>query len=294
MVDFPALAHSSHDPQPHKNYLMSSEQPYEVARIHYDLQDYEAAARTAMQALEYYRQVKAWLQSRLQDQDQLIAELQAYNATVAHDLKDPLSVIIAYADLLSLSDQPDLALVVEIANTAHGMAELIDNLLLLTRIDRLDVTFQDVDLGEVVDYVLHRLAPVIAEAQCQVDMPTEWPRVMGYTAWIEVILNNYLLNAMKYGGKPPRVEIGCECGGSGLVRVWVKDNGDGIPPDQQHLLFKEFSRLPQTASAASGNGLGLAIVRRMVEKLGGSVAVESRGLPGEGAVFSFTLICASV
>lgn len=72
-----------------------------------------------------------------------------------------------------------------------------------------------------------------------------------------------------------------------MVRFWVRDNGDGVAPDFQDQLFQPFARLNQVS--AEGYGLGLSIVRQIVEKLGGEVSVESKGTPGQGSIFSFTL-----
>jgi signal transduction histidine kinase len=109
--------------------------------------------------------------------------------------------------------------------------------------------------------------------------------VLGYAPWIEEVWVNYLSNAIKYGGRPPRVELGAETQPGGLVRFWVRDNGPGIAPEAQVRLFVPFTRLDQVR--AKGHGLGLSIVRRIVEKLGGQVGVIST--PGQGSVFSFTL-----
>jgi signal transduction histidine kinase len=115
-------------------------------------------------------------------------------------------------------------------------------------------------------------------------MPDAWPVAFGHGPWIEEVWANYLSNAMKYGGKPPRLELGAETIGDN-VRFWVADNGPGLTPEQQARLFTPFTRLHQVR--ATGQGLGLSIVRRIMEKLGGRAWVESR--PGEGSTFYFTL-----
>jgi signal transduction histidine kinase len=124
---------------------------------------------------------------------------------------------------------------------------------------------------------------------------------MGYAPWVEEVWVNYLSNAIKYGGKPPQVELSatlfstsCASGGEmreNMVYFWVRDNGDGLTPDDQARLFTPFTRLDQIR--ARGHGLGLSIVRRIVEKLGGQVGVQSTGEPGQGSTFFFTLPAAS-
>ena len=96
---------------------------------------------------------------------------------------------------------------------------------------------------------------------------------------------NYLSNAIKYGGPSPRVELGATEQADGKVRFWVRDNGPGIPAEKQAGLFRSFTRLDQ--ARAKGHGLGLSIVQRIVEKLGGQVGVESE--VGRGSVFAFSL-----
>jgi two-component system sensor histidine kinase/response regulator len=112
-----------------------------------------------------------------------------------------------------------------------------------------------------------------------------WPGASGYGPWVEEVWVNYLSNAIKYGGKPPHVELGAELQTNNMVCFWVRDNGPGIPPEARARLFTPFTRLDQVRT--QGHGLGLSIVRRIVEKLGGQVGVTSAS--GQGSAFSFTL-----
>jgi signal transduction histidine kinase len=109
---------------------------------------------------------------------------------------------------------------------------------------------------------------------------------LGYEPWVEEVWTNYLSNALKYGGRPARIELGSEDLSNGMIRFWIHDNGNGITLASQALLFTAFYQPPHSSG---GYGLGLSIVKRIVEKLGGEVAVQSSGAPGEGSTFSFTL-----
>jgi signal transduction histidine kinase len=101
--------------------------------------------------------------------------------------------------------------------------------------------------------------------------------------WIKL-----LGNAIKYGGIPPVIELGAEqLAGENKVKFWIRDNGKGIPSNDQNKLFSQFIRL-ETARA-QGTGLGLSIVKRIIEKLGGQVGVFSDAIPGEGSLFYFIL-----
>ena len=110
---------------------------------------------------------------------------------------------------------------------------------------------------------------------------------MGHAPWVEEVWVNYISNAIKYGGQPPRVELGADVLADGAVRLWVADNGAGLPPDVHARLFTPFSRLDQIR--ARGHGLGLSIVRRIVEKMGGQVGVQSGAAGTIGCRFYFTL-----
>ncbi len=96
---------------------------------------------------------------------------------------------------------------------------------------------------------------------------------------------NYLSNAIRYGGRPSVVHLGAEELPDGMVRFWVRDNGPGIAAADLEQLFTPYGRRPQTR--AGGHGLGLSIVKRIVERLGGQVGVES--VLGQGSLFTFTL-----
>ena len=99
------------------------------------------------------------------------------------------------------------------------------------------------------------------------------------------MLNYYLSNAIKYGGRPPQILVGTTPQSNGHIQFWVQDNGTGLNPEEQDKLFTEFMRLKQ--DEIEGNGLGLAIVQRIVKKMGGYVGVESQF--GQGCKFYFTL-----
>ncbi len=113
------------------------------------------------------------------------------------------------------------------------------------------------------------------------------PAAIGHVGLVERVWDNLITNAIKYSSPPAQIEVGGELWRDGMVRYWVRDHGDGIPPDVQSHLFDPFYR--RGGSSLRGHGLGLALVKRIVTQLGGAVSVESSGKPGEGAVFYFTL-----
>jgi two-component system sensor histidine kinase/response regulator len=239
------------------------------------------AQRDAM--LEALQKYAAELEARNQ-------ELDAFAQTVAHDLKGPVSTSMGVCSLLQeswpelSSDEIDRLLGMNM-RVAHKMHNIIHELLLLASVRQEEVEISSIDMGSVVSEAQARLADMIAEHQAEIILPEAWPQVQGYGPWIEEVWTNYLSNAIQYGGRPPRVELGVTSQADAMLRFWVHDNGDGLTADEQSRLFSPFTRLDQ--ARAKGHGLGLSIARRIVEKLGGQVRVDSQ--VGQGSVFSFTL-----
>ena len=224
-----------------------------------------------------------------EERERLISELDAFAHTVAHDLKNPLSAVLGFAELLTAADvhlcDKDVAESLQAINqSARKMNSIIEELLLLAGVRKTEVERHPVEMSAVVSSALQRLSYMTAEYAPEIVLHDAWPVALGHGPWIEEVWANYLSNAMKYGGKPPRLELGADTTG-GNARFWVRDNGPGLTPDQQARLFTPFTRLHQVR--ATGQGLGLSIVRRIMEKLGGEAWVESE--PGKGSRFGFTL-----
>jgi signal transduction histidine kinase len=241
---------------------------------------------------ELYQVKNVALRQEIEIKEQLIGDLSAFSRAVAHDLKSPLGVILGYAGMLKDSrgqmdeEQIEHSLSV-IISTTRRMSSIIDELLTLARVSQVEVVSKPLDMGSIVSDVLKYLTSMIQEYQAEIVLPAEWPVASGHSPWLEQVWVNYLSNAIKYGGQPPRVELGATVQPDGSVCFWVHDNGPGIDAKALPNLFKPFVRLGE--SRTSGHGLGLSIVRRIVEKLGGEVSVQSEGIEGQGCTFSFTL-----
>ncbi|MEK7990567.1 MAG: hybrid sensor histidine kinase/response regulator [Thiotrichaceae bacterium] len=219
-------------------------------------------------------------------------QLEAFARTVAHDLKNPLNIVIGYADLLTTDceeqypdNQDMISQLKTIMQSGEKMVGIIDALLLLARASKDNVEFHTVDMNGVVDQVVqHRLVNLLKEYSGIVHLPDSWPTVETYAPWIEEVWANYLSNGLKYGGRPPELELGATEIGE-HIRFWVKDNGEGLSPQAKEKLFTPFTRLHE--NRAEGHGLGLSIVQQIVEKLGGEVGVETE--VGQGSTFYFML-----
>ena len=216
-------------------------------------------------------------------------ELETYAQTVAHDLKEPLAVLLLISNLIGkVHDLPRDELteyLQQIKSTADQMNRIINTLLLFASVGSAQAPVERVDMGGVVKNVRNRLSHMITEHHAQLDLPQSWPGAIGYAPWLEEVWANFISNALKHGGRPPRVELGASTQPDGMVCFWARDNGPGVPPDDQARLFTPFSQI--SSIDTSGQGLGLSIVLRIVEKLKGQVGVESEA--GKGSQFFFTL-----
>lgn len=235
------------------------------------------------------------LKEQIAVRDNLIAELDAFAHTVAHDLKTPISTVVNYCQLLvelceSGVAEPEQTLkdVKEIEQHSLKAATIVSELLFLSSVRKQDVDLKPFDSHEIAELAIKRLSMLIDEHDAEIVPPEEWSVAKGHAPWVEELWVNYISNAIKYGGRPPRVELGSTRQDDGLIRFWVKDNGQGLTEEAQSSLFTEFSRLGE--KAIEGHGLGLSIVRRIAEKLGGQVGVESQ--LGQGSTFYFTLSAA--
>jgi PAS domain S-box-containing protein len=232
------------------------------------------------------------------EREELIARLEAQNAelerftyTVSHDLKSPLITIKGYIGLLSEdlhetgteSVRSDLE---RISNAADKMGSLLEDLLELSRIGRLANPPESVSLGELAHDAMELLQGQLEDKHIRVDVLPNLPVVRGDRIRLREVVQNLIDNAIKYmGDQPqPRIEIGARQDGGGTT-CYVRDNGIGIEPRFHAKVFGLFDQLDPNVD---GTGIGLALVKRIVEVHGGRIWIESDG-KGRGSTFCFTL-----
>lgn len=227
-------------------------------------------------------------EKELQDKN---AELERFTYTVSHDLKSPLITIKGFAGAL-LHDisagryqrlENDLG---RIADAADKMSGLLGNLLELSRIGRIMNPPSDVNLVELAEEVVALLAGTVNEHKVQIVIHPDLPVVFGDQRRLAEVFQNLIENAVKFmgGQENPMIEIGTRKDGEMTV-VYIQDNGIGIDPRYHDTVFGLFNKLD---TGTQGTGIGLALVRRIIEIHGGKVWVESQG-KGFGATFCFTL-----
>ncbi|MDH5760446.1 MAG: ATP-binding protein [Gemmatimonadota bacterium] len=234
-----------------------------------------------------------------QERERLIGELEARNAemerftyTVSHDLKSPLITIRGFLGLLQkdalAGDEVRVAKdVAMITSATDQMQRLLDELLELSRIGRIVNAEESIDLNELVSDAADLVAGRLEAAGAEVRIAPDLPMVFGDRRRIQEVFQNLLDNAAKFLGdrEGPVIEIGSSGDADGRPILFVKDNGIGIDPAYHEKVFGLFERLDQSIE---GTGIGLAMVRRIIELHGGRIWVESEG-PGTGSTFRFHL-----
>lgn len=253
--------------------------------------------RNQQQLRELNSELEEKVQKRTAALNESNRQLEAFCYTLAHDLRAPLRAIQGFAEILVSEHgselEPDIKAGTErIRNSAERMGRLILDLLAYTDLTRSDFRRQPVDLQAVCQTVLRLFAPEIERSEAQVSTELTASHVFGDRMGVERVLLHLTENALKFShpDRHPRIRIVSESKG-GMVRISVEDNGVGIDPKYRDRIFGVFVRLSPTEDPA-GTGIGLAIVKRSVEKMGGTVGMTST--LGKGSRFWFELAAAEM
>jgi signal transduction histidine kinase len=250
-----------------------------MVAAHQSVQEY--AARLEREVAERSRAEEALRQSN--------ADLEDFAHLVSHDLKEPLRGIMLTAKF-TLDDHGDKlppegrAQLETLVRLPTRLAAMLDALLEYSRAWRADLGIQSVDLGRLVGETVDSLRPWLKEQSAEAAVVTPMPTVRCDPARASQIFGNLITNGVKYNrSEAKRVEVGA----TGEGALFVRDNGIGIPPDKASHIFRMFRRLHAKDEFGGGTGSGLALAKKIVERHGGRIWVESR--PGQGATFFFTL-----
>jgi signal transduction histidine kinase len=218
-------------------------------------------------------------------------QLEAFVYSIAHDLRAPLRAMQGFSTMLveeagATLNETGKNCADRINKSAQFMDAMLRDLLAFSRISQQRVELSSLDLETVVQSVLCRLQKDIEEKNARVESSGPWPVVLAHQPTLAQVLFNLTSNALKFVAPdvPPVVRLRAE-EQAGFIRVWVEDNGPGIAPDHQGQIFRLFTRLDGDKYA--GTGIGLAIVQKGVERMGGRAGVES--IPDQGSRFWFEL-----
>jgi signal transduction histidine kinase len=209
---------------------------------------------------------------------------------VSHELKTPITIIMGAIDTAmtdGITRDEASQLLEDTVSSAESLAGIVDNLLELSRVqaNRLVIRSEAVNIAQVAHNVTAKLMNRSAKHRLIIDVSKKLPVVTADRVRVERILHNLVENAIKYSPRGGDVTVFARRD-NGNMLIGVKDQGEGILPEDQEKLFKPFERL-EKISRVGGVGLGLNVCRRLVEAQGGRIWVESA--PGQGSTFFFTL-----
>ena len=262
----------------------------EISKLELELPN----GRTYHTKIEYHKNVGRIVVmqdiSRFKETERLKTELVA---TVSHDLKQPLSVMRGYLDLLQMVNSFDTKSLGYIDNLNYAfknMRQLIDDLLDIARIEAgIKLDLEQVNIIEVLNRAIRNNKPLSEQKKqkLSLEIPTNLPSVSGDPSRLEQIFNNLVSNAVKYTPPEGKVRVYAELK-QDAMRIFVEDSGLGIGAEDQSQIFERFYRVrrPETDSI-EGTGLGLAIVKSLVEAHQGKIDLKSA--LGEGSTFRVTL-----
>ncbi len=224
----------------------------------------------------------------------VIDDLDAYARTVAHDLKNPLNIINGYAELLEyetreILPEKNFDNVKSIVKTSKQMNEIIDSLLLLSQVRKSeDVSREVIDMEACLRGSIAKLENLIVKKNANIIKLNKLHYAVGNYVWIQQVWTNYISNAIKYGAAEPVILVSSERKGD-FYYFFVEDNGEGLTEEEGLSIFKEFDRLGRHKGKISGHGLGLSVVKRIINKLGGEVGVKKGKANGSAFYFSLPI-----
>ena len=206
---------------------------------------------------------------------------------ISHDLRASLGGITSTGEILreilAEKDPASAALTDSLFSSVDELTRLIKSVSAVAKASAQPRTKEKVRMGGIVSGVLQQLENRTLKRQATIVEPASWPEVEGVDSWLEVIWWNFFANALQHAGKSPRIEFGWR-EETGQIRFWISDNGPGVPADRSNKLFQPFDSLHEPGSM---QGLGLSVVRRLVELQGGDCGYEAN--PKGGARFFFNL-----
>jgi signal transduction histidine kinase len=248
-----------------------------------------AQSRLQQQLKRYTTELEERITERTQELQAINAELEAFSYTVSHDLRAPLRAMQGFANALvedcgSQLDPIGLDYTQRITTAAQRLDKMIQDLLEYSRLGRLEFPLKPISLDSIVSEVLFQLQELIKNTNTQIKIAEKGviplPEVLGHRATLMQVVSNLMANGIKFVPETvqPQIQVWAEerkdVNGSTWIRLWIEDNGIGIESEYQEKIFLVFERLHGRESYP-GSGIGLALVRKGMERLGGRSGVES-------------------
>jgi PAS domain S-box-containing protein len=241
------------------------------------------------------KQLENLVEKRTADLRDTVQQLEIFSYSIVHDMRAPLRSMTSFASILESEyhdklDETGRNYLDRIVKSATRLDALITDVLTYSRLSTAETPLIRVDLDKLVTEIVENY-PQFQEKAELIHIQHPLPAACGNAALLTQIVSNLLGNALKFvpPGRTPRAVVGAE-NGLGKVRLWIEDNGIGIPSEQRERIFGLFQRLHRPDEFA-GTGVGLAIVKKAAERMGGKVGVESA--PGTGSRFWVELEAAS-
>jgi PAS domain S-box-containing protein len=277
--------------------LLNARKLYEKAdsptHILIALEDITARKRAEEQLHTINNELEKRVSVRTAALEKSVQNMESFCYSIAHDLRAPLRSMRGFSELLSDLSGAEMSeeakdYLERIKKSAERMDQLILGLLNYGRLNTVDLPLANVDLEKVFQEALAHCQHEIEEKHARIEKVSELPVVRGHDLTLKVSLTNLLSNAIKFvpPNVRPRIKIRCETKDA-CIRVWIEDNGIGIAPEHHQKIFGVFQRL-HDAKSYPGTGIGLALVSRGIERIGGYTGVES--MPGKGSRFWLELL----
>lgn len=272
--------------------LMRIKKDKEIATniLNATIKDLESHKREIQSANEQLIEQKTIIEENLKKLESSYNELEQFSYIASHDLKSPLRTISSFAQLLKRRyynklDEDANDFIAFIVTGIKQMNDVITNSLEYARVGQNEVEPELIDFQKLLKLVTLNLKDDIEKANAQVIFPDKLPCIEGNPTAILQLLQNLISNAIKFCKTTPIIELSYENSENNMVTFYLKDNGVGIEPQYQEHIFLPFKRL--STQAKPGQGIGLAICKKIVDNHGGNIHFTS--IPNEGTTFIFTL-----
>lgn len=263
------------------------ERPFRAITLISALQVALRARRRQYQVRDLMENLEKRVAERTAKLEETVSELEAFSYSVSHDLRAPLRAMQGYSQYLmddygAQLDDTAREYLERIIRSGTRLDRLVQDILTYSRFARAELDIRPINLEHLVKEIVQHY-PALQPPQAEIQIQTPLVNVMGHDGSMTQCVSNLLNNAVKFvpSGKTPEVKVWTTHIGP-EVRVWFHDNGIGIEPVHQNRIFKMFERAPHEGKY-DGTGIGLAIVHKAVERMGGKVGVESK--LGQGSKF---------